>query len=87
MGKPIGKSFGRMIGESIGMSIGESPGYSWRELQDVLREASTRDEVLEILAKEKSGKNRRAWVDRIAGRYKELRRLDEKSASAWGNHK
>lgn len=52
-------------------------GHSWRKLQSLLRQATSGEEVIALLHEEKEGLNRHAWIVRITGRYKELRRLHE----------
>jgi len=59
------------------MSKKEVNGYTSRNLQTLLRETTSGEEVLEMLADEQEGQNRPAWISRITGRYKELRRLHE----------
>lgn len=50
---------------------------TWRETQELLRNATTKDQVLALIKKEKKGQNRPLFLGRMAGRYKLLRNAED----------
>ena len=50
---------------------------TWHELQQVLMETTTEEEVLALIKAEQKGPNRARWLMRMQGRYNVLRRQRE----------
>ena len=46
---------------------------TWHDLQVVLRECTTEDEVAKLMKAEKEGPNRVRWLLRMQGRFRALR--------------
>ena len=55
------------------MQSSEAQPISWHDLQEVLRECTTEDQVAKLMEKEKNGPNRLRWLVRMQGRLRVLR--------------